>query len=81
MARYRQCYFTFTRAFSKSFLAFFSKYSKCMLVPRTKTFVVGGTKKQVAQIAREKIIDDLWVKFPLFSKRCKSLGGQAQASL
>lgn len=67
MQRYRQCYFTFTRAFSKSFLAFLSRYLLCMFVPRHHTFVVAGSKKQAAQIAKEKVIDDLWVKFPLLA--------------
>lgn len=67
MQRYRQCYFTFTRAFSKSFLAFLSRYMLCMFIPRHHTFVVAGSKKQAAQIAKEKVIDDLWVKFPLLA--------------
>lgn len=65
MVRYRQSYFTFTRGFSKSFLAFLSRYIICMVLPRHKAFIVAGTKTQAAQIAREKVIDDLWVKFPL----------------
>lgn len=67
MIRYRQSYFTFTRGFSKSFLAFLSKYMICMFLPRHKAFIVAGTKAQAAQIAREKVIDDLWVKFPLLA--------------
>ena len=65
MSRYRQGYFTFTRGFSKSFLAFYNKYTTCMFIPRHKAFIVAGTKAQAALIAREKVIDDLWVKFPL----------------
>ena len=67
MVRSRQSYYTFTRAFSKSFLAFFSRYTICMFLPRHKTFVTAGTKTQAAQIAREKVVDDLWVKFPLLA--------------
>lgn len=67
MVRSRQSYYTFTRAFSKSFLAFFSRYTICMFLPRHKTFVTAGTKQQAAQIAREKVVDDLWVKFPLLA--------------
>jgi hypothetical protein len=59
MARSRQSFFTFTRGFSKSFLAFYSRYVTTMLVPRHKAFVTGGTKEQTAQIAKEKIVDDL----------------------
>lgn len=65
MSRYRQSYFTFTRSFSKSFLAFYYMYTACMFIPRTAAFVVAGTKAQAAQIAREKVIGDLWTKFPL----------------
>lgn len=71
MQRYRQSYFTFTRAFSKSFLAFLSRYITCMFIPRHHTFVVAGSKKQAAQIAKEKVIDDLWVKFPLMASEMK----------
>lgn len=59
MMRYRQGFFTFTRGFSKSFLAFYIEYITCMFLPRHRGFVVGGTKQQVAQIAREKVVDDL----------------------
>lgn len=59
MARYRQSFFTFTRGFSKSFLAFYNKYTTCMFIPRHKAFIVAGTKAQAALIAREKVIDDL----------------------
>lgn len=59
MARYRQSFFTFTRGFSKSFLAFYDKYTTCMFIPRHKAFIVAGTKAQAALIAREKVIDDL----------------------
>lgn len=65
MSRSRQSYFTFTRGFSKSFLAFYSRYVMTMLLPRHKSFVTAGTKGQAAQIAKEKIVDDLWVRFPL----------------
>lgn len=59
MARHAQSFHTFTRAFSKSFLADFYSYCKCMLIPRCNGFVTAGTKAQAAQIAREKVIGDL----------------------
>lgn len=59
MARSRQSYFTFTRGFSKSFLAFYSRYVATMLLPRHKSFVTAGTKGQAASIAQEKIVDDI----------------------
>lgn len=71
MARYRQSYFTFTRGFSKSFLAFYDKYTTCMFIPHHKAFIVAGTKAQAALIAKEKVIDDLWVKFPLLAQEMK----------
>ena len=71
MARYRQSYFTFTRGFSKSFLAFYDKYTTCMFIPHHKAFIVAGTKTQAALIAKEKVIDDLWVKFPLLANEMK----------
>lgn len=81
MMRYRQGFFTFTRGFSKSFLAFYIEYNTCMFIPRHRGFVVGGTKQQVAQIAREKVVDDLWVKFPLLAHEMQKFrrGGKLKA--
>lgn len=81
MIRYRQGFFTFTRGFSKSFLAFYIEYNTCMFIPRHRGFVVGGTKQQVAQIAREKVVDDLWVKFPLLAHEMQKFrrGGKLKA--
>lgn len=59
MARHKQTFATFTRAFSKSFLAFFNGYVKSMIIPRCNGFVTAGTKSQAAQIAKEKVIQDL----------------------
>ena len=73
MARYRQSYSTFTRAFSKSFLAFLSRYIFTMLTPGHYSFVVSGTKKQAANIAKEKVVMDLWNKFPLLANEMKSV--------
>ena len=73
MARSRQSYFTFTRGFSKSFLAFYSRYVTTMLVPRHKSFVTAGTKGQAAQIAKEKVVDDLWVRFPLLQNEMQKM--------
>lgn len=78
MARHRQSYHTFTRAFSKSFLAFLSRYIFTMLVPRHFSFVVSGTKQQAANIAKEKVVMDLWNKFPLLANEMQStrVGGK-----
>lgn len=59
MARHRQSFTTCTRAFSKSFLADYYCYDKSMLIPRCNTFTTAGTKSQAAQIAKEKVIQDL----------------------
>ena len=77
MARHRQCYSTFTRAFSKSFLAFYMAYLHSMLVPRCNGFVTAGTKAQAAQIAKEKVIKDLWVRFPLLANEMQKRGTKA----
>ena len=60
-------YQTFARGTSKSFLADISRYLKCMFVPRHNSTITAGTNKQAAEIAKQKIVDDLWVKFPLFA--------------
>jgi len=67
MNRHRQVYVTATRAASKSFLAFLSRYITTMLLPGHKSFIVADVKKQGATIAKEKVLDDLWVKFPLLA--------------
>ena len=71
MSRHRQSYHTYTRGFSKSFLAALSRYIVTMLTPRHKAFLVAETKEQGATIAREKFIDDLWNKFPLLANEMK----------
>lgn len=73
MSRSRQSFFTFTRGFSKSFLAFYSRYVNTMLLPRHKSFVTAGTKGQAAAIAKEKVVDDLWVRFPLLKNEMQKM--------
>lgn len=65
MARGNMTYATFSRGTSKSFLADLDRYIKCMTVPRHNTTITAGTNKQAAEIAKQKVVDDLWVKFPL----------------
>lgn len=77
MARHRQTFATYTRAFSKSFLAFYQQYVSSMIVPRCNGFVTAGTKSQAAQIAKEKVIQDLWVKFPLLKNEMQKRGIKA----
>lgn len=60
-------YDTFSRGTSKSFLADISRYLKCMFVPHHNSTITAGTNKQAAEIAKQKVIDDLWVKFPLLA--------------
>lgn len=67
MARGIGTYETFSRGTSKSFLADLDRYLHCMFIPRHNTTITAGTNKQAAEIAKQKIIDDLWVKFPLLS--------------
>lgn len=77
MARSRQSFSTYTRAFSKSFLADYYSYVKSMCIPRCNGFATAGTKNQAAQIAKEKIIQDLWVKFPLLKNEMQKRGARA----
>lgn len=67
MARCNTTYATFSRGTSKSFLADLSRYLTCMFIPRHNTTITAGTNKQAAEIAKQKVIDDLWVKFPFLS--------------
>jgi hypothetical protein len=68
MSRTTQSYFTFSRGTSKSFCGFLERYIHADLVPRHRTGIIAGTKKQAASIAKEKIIDDLWNKFPFLGQ-------------
>lgn len=67
MSRSTNFYGTFSRGTSKSFLADLNRYLMCMFIPHHETTITAGTNKQAAEIAKQKIIDDLWVKFPLLS--------------
>lgn len=67
MARGNAVYEYFSRGTSKSFLADLDRYLKCMFVPRHNTTITAGTNKQAAEIAKQKVVDDLWVKFPLLA--------------
>ena len=67
MARGNITYEFFSRGTSKSFLADLDRYLHCMFIPRHNTTITAGTNKQAAEIAKQKIVDDLWVKFPLLA--------------
>lgn len=67
MARGNATYETFSRGTSKSFLADLNRYLTCMFIPRHHTTITAGTNKQAAEIAKQKVVDDLWVKFPLLA--------------
>lgn len=67
MARSNATYACFSRGTSKSFLADIDRYLHCMFIPRHNTTITAGTNKQAAEIAKQKIVDDLWVKFPLLA--------------
>ena len=67
MARGNNSYMYFSRGTSKSFLADLDRYLHCMFIPRHNTTITAGTNKQAAEIAKQKIVDDLWVKFPLLA--------------
>ena len=71
MARGTATYEYFSRGTSKSFLADLDRYLKCMFVPRHNTTITAGTNKQAAEIAKQKVVDDLWVKFPLLAMEMK----------
>lgn len=59
MARGNMTYEFFSRGTSKSFLADLDRYLHCMFVPRHNTTITAGTNKQAAEIAKQKIVDDL----------------------
>lgn len=55
--RHRYFFGTFTRAYSKSFLAVLLNMIKCILYPGIKVFITSGGKEQAAGIAKEKILE------------------------
>lgn len=59
MARGNATYEFFSRGTSKSFLADLDRYLHCMFIPRHNTTITAGTNKQAAEIAKQKIVDDL----------------------
>lgn len=59
MARGNNTYACFSRGTSKSFLADLDRYLHCMFIPRHNTTITAGTNKQAAEIAKQKIVDDL----------------------
>lgn len=67
MSRGVGSYFTFSRGTSKTFLADLNRYLTCMFIPHHQTTVTAGTNKQAAEIVKQKIVDDLWVKFPFLA--------------
>lgn len=60
--RFRYMFGTFTRAYSKSFLAILSRVLQCIFLPNTKTFVCADIKSSGIKITNEKIeeIFNLW---------------------
>lgn len=73
MARGVNTYVYCSRGFSKSFLADLDRYLKCMFIPRHNTAIVAGTNKQAAEIAKQKIVNDLWVKFPFLANEMQKI--------
>lgn len=67
IARGNATFETFSRGTSKSFIADLERYLHCMFIPRHNTTITAGTNKQAAEIAKQKVVDDLWVKFPLLA--------------
>lgn len=67
MSRGNATFATYSRGTSKSFLADLQRYLHCMFIPRHNTTITAGTNKQAAEIAKQKVIDDLWAKFPLLA--------------
>lgn len=73
MARGVNTYIFCSRGFSKSFLADLNRYEHCMFVPRHNTAITAGTNKQAAEIAKQKIVNDLWVKFPFLANEMQKI--------
>lgn len=58
---------TFTRAYSKSFLAILSRVLQCIFLPNTTSFVCADIKSSGIKIMAQKI-DEIFTLFPLLQK-------------
>ncbi len=65
--RFRYVFGTFTRAYSKSFLAILSRVLQCIFLPNTKAFVCADIKGTGVKIATEKI-NEIFNIWPLLQK-------------
>ena len=65
--RHRYVYCTFTRGFSKSFLAIMGLMLKAILFPGSKVFVTTGGKEQAAQITMSKV-EEICKLIPVLQK-------------
>ena len=66
VTRYQKVSGIFVRAYSKSFLNFIATNMKAMWQPRSKLFICAESKKQAAQIIKEKI-DEVYYLIPFFT--------------
>ncbi len=67
MNRHAEVFTTACRASAKSFVADYNAYINAMLTPRLQIAIGAATGQQAADIAKQKVIDDIWVKFPLLA--------------
>ena len=65
--RFRYVFGTYTRAFSKSFLAILSRVIRCALLANEKSFICADIKSTGVKIATEKITE-IFRLFPLLEK-------------
>lgn len=65
--RFRYVFSTFTRAFSKSFLAILSMILRCVFLPNSRVFVCAEIKEQAARIAKQKIME-IFNNWPLLKE-------------
>lgn len=65
--RFRYMFGTFTRAYSKSFLAILSRVLQCVFLPNTTSFVCADIKSSGIKIMAQKI-DEIFSLFPLLAK-------------
>ena len=72
-SRKSKVYVTAPRAYSKTFLVILILYQICMTRPGIKLFICAPKKEQGAKIFKEKLQDDIWLRFP-FLKR-EIIGG------
>jgi len=77
-SRKSKVYVTAPRAYSKTFLVILILYQICITRPGIKLFICAPKKEQGAKIFKEKLQDDIWIRFPFLKREIIGNGNFGQ---